>query len=138
MPVTTDVTVPTPDIAASTDAPGTTPLTITGPGRALGPVAMPSGLVGAPAISAPAGASIVAVITINSAKKMMPTTSKTPRNLCTIDWCKRFPKGTRDQYTAYWTSILGTAEEQLITVQRWKTISDAAKNALQAAAAPGV
>ncbi|KAJ7760061.1 hypothetical protein DFH07DRAFT_771949 [Mycena maculata] len=106
MPVTTGVTVPTPDIAASTDAPGTTPLTITGPGRALGPVAMPSGLIGAPAISAPAGASIAAKPLYNRLVQKISQGNEGPIHR------------VLNQYTGY---SRGTA-----------------KNALQAAAAPGV
>ncbi|KAJ6606746.1 hypothetical protein B0H10DRAFT_2439970 [Mycena sp. CBHHK59/15] len=45
-------------------------------------------------------------------KKTTPGPSKTPRNLCLIDWCQRNPGGLTSQYRVYWDSIENTSEAE--------------------------
>ncbi|KAJ7225015.1 hypothetical protein C8J57DRAFT_1731241 [Mycena rebaudengoi] len=62
--------------------------------------------------------------------KIKPGTSKTPRNLCLIDWCPKNPGATREQYAVYWDSIVKTPAAEV-----WSRTSGAAAAASKKAAA---
>ncbi|KJA17629.1 hypothetical protein HYPSUDRAFT_206092 [Hypholoma sublateritium FD-334 SS-4] len=58
------------------------------------------------------------------ATKMRPSKSSiTPRNLCALDWTNTNPKGTTDQFSAYYDSL--SAEEK----EKWAKLSADAKAA---------
>ncbi|KAJ7803360.1 hypothetical protein B0H14DRAFT_2613381 [Mycena olivaceomarginata] len=42
--------------------------------------------------------------------KATPGVSKTPRNLCMIDWCKKHPGGYLSDFKIYWVSIEKTSD----------------------------
>ncbi|KAJ7811964.1 hypothetical protein B0H14DRAFT_2606151 [Mycena olivaceomarginata] len=42
--------------------------------------------------------------------KATPGVSKTPRNLCMIDWCKKHPGGYLSDFKIYWVSIKKTSD----------------------------
>ncbi|KAJ7366436.1 hypothetical protein DFH08DRAFT_948470 [Mycena albidolilacea] len=42
--------------------------------------------------------------------KATPGASKTPRNLCMIDWCKKHPGGYLSDFKIYWVSIEKTSD----------------------------
>ncbi|KAJ7623872.1 hypothetical protein DFH06DRAFT_757814 [Mycena polygramma] len=63
---------------------------------------------------------------------MKPTASKTPRNLCAIEWCKSNPGGYTSAYKTYWDGIKDTDD-----AQKWTAMSQAANTAHAEAAAPG-
>ncbi|KAJ7018154.1 hypothetical protein C8F04DRAFT_1329349 [Mycena alexandri] len=77
-----------------------------------------------------------------SKPKATPGHSRTPRNLCMIDWCTKHPGGDLDDFKLYWGSIEGTADEKVresgsvlpTSLQRWVDDSKKAINAKSQAA----
>ncbi|KAJ6499651.1 hypothetical protein C8R47DRAFT_294927 [Mycena vitilis] len=126
----TDVTVTRPDSALNTD---NEVVANTVPASQIAS-ATPSLSTQAPAPVLPATPA-APVASKKEAKKetvMKPTASKTPRNLCAIEWCKSNPGGYTSAYKTYWDGIKDTDD-----AQKWTAMSQAANTAHAEAAAPG-
>ncbi|KAJ7705823.1 hypothetical protein B0H16DRAFT_1704474 [Mycena metata] len=128
----------TPDIT-SAPAPSTSPLVIVNPlTAALNSAPLPAQNTAAPtSIAAPVVTILqdsvpVPAITApappapraqRKKAKATPGDTKTPRNLCMIDWCTKHPGGALDDFKVHWASIEGTTDEQIWTVKSTKAIS---------------
>ncbi|KAF7363169.1 hypothetical protein MVEN_00669400 [Mycena venus] len=94
---------PAGDIQAPNPLPSATPAPTT-----MTPVQQASAAT--PTGTAPSGTVEVHPAPAAKGKKATPGASKTPRNLCMIDWCKKHPGGYLSDFKIYWTSIEKTSD----------------------------
>ncbi|KAJ7476448.1 hypothetical protein FB451DRAFT_1243251 [Mycena latifolia] len=63
--------------------------------------------------------------------KARPGPSRTPRNLCMIEWCKTHPNGLRSQFDSHWADIENNPDQ----LEGWKSASANATGSKTKAAA---